>query len=94
MLGLIRALLMVFGMNQALALWVSSIAIVLGALGLIWSYIYRTSHAGDQEEKLETAMYAALEENQVRADGSDLSSRIKGDPGTPAHSLRSPDSEG
>jgi hypothetical protein len=72
---LFRALLMIFGLSEVATLWTTSIVTILGAVAIVWNQIYQVGHADDQEEKLETALYAALKERQAVA-GSDVSSKI------------------
>lgn len=62
---LVRFMLMVFGMSLVESLWTSSIATFLGVVVYLWIYVYKTAHAGDQEEKLETEMYKEIEETVV-----------------------------
>jgi hypothetical protein len=66
---------MMCGVSEARTLWITSIALYLGALALIWIRIYSIEHAYDHQEKLETALYKALEESVPRS-GTDASSRI------------------
>jgi hypothetical protein len=72
---LFRVLLAIVGFSQVATLWISSIAMILCVVAIVWIRIYQISHANDKEEKLETALYEALEERQAVA-GSDVSSRI------------------
>jgi hypothetical protein len=73
--GLLDLILRVLGLSQSATLWVRSILLVLGAVAVILNHIYKTARARDQEEKIQAALYEALQHNRPGKAGSDVSSR-------------------
>ncbi len=78
-LGLLHVILLAFGINDEKAIWIRSIALVLGAVGIVINQIYQATHAKEQEEKLQTAMYEALGNGKDSVAGSKILSRSDSD---------------